>query len=525
MKTMNVFESLIDELKRENLLEEGIELGQEKTEENKNDSEVLTKQDKNSPESQLVSSPDFALTGELSDEPDVREETDFYRRSAMEEVSSLQMVEHIFSGVEREQLKKIPKSYDSIPVSTALHDFLQVSKNGNNPENSAAEFKLMQETESWYTTLSYRDKNILSAQLRRYCETAKPALSAQALASLARFYRNAPYSETGRSKFDMVITRLFSVEKGDEREAAFNRREIVQHLSELYADWSSVALYDTEDDAEISETVQNFEKFIAEAETFEGFEKLVASNFFNRLRTYKEQTGVNFYAPQIAAIVIECNIRVGNVYVRLLNEERDQTNSDILENKYGYLLDQTISEAASKTLQLTTLLEEKNAYQEVGEQADEEVFEFEEDDSVASEADLLDEEKQLEPVSPKSLQINKILIAAVITIVLLIAGFYFFRGNSVVTDINSETGKEIQLEAYYFKDYLKSAKIKDNSLNCVVNSNWNKISPEKKREVLKNILAVGKEKGYGSVHLQTDSGKTVDYISNDSIIDGNLNGN
>jgi len=57
----------------------------------------------------------------------------------------------------------------------------------NTTEHAQAEFRLMQETENWYSALSHRDKYITVAHLRRYCETSRPALSAQALISLARF--------------------------------------------------------------------------------------------------------------------------------------------------------------------------------------------------------------------------------------------------------------------------------------------------------------------------------------------------
>ena len=54
-------------------------------------------------------------------------ESEFYRRRATEEVSALKIVEHILSGVEREHMKISPKTYDDVPVSIALHDFLKIT--------------------------------------------------------------------------------------------------------------------------------------------------------------------------------------------------------------------------------------------------------------------------------------------------------------------------------------------------------------------------------------------------------------
>ena len=240
---------------------------------------------------------------------------------------------------------------------------MQVANDANSPEYSAAEFQLLKETESWYSSLSLRDMRIMTAHLRRYCETSRPPLSSPALVALARFYRNSPFTEQIRSKFDLVVTRLFSKESGaNQREMVFSREELLTHLSELYADWSSVSLYSTEEnDGEISQAAQEFENFTAEAEAAESFDELINSNFFNRLRIFKESCHEDFYAPQVAAAGIECNIRVGNRYVELLEEEKQAGNVADLESKYGLSHDQAISEATGKTLSLIELLKQKTA--------------------------------------------------------------------------------------------------------------------------------------------------------------------
>lgn len=158
---------------------------------------------------------------------------EFFRKRAVNEVGGLQTVERIFSGVERQQKKTVPKPYDDLTVKKALDDFLQISEDVKSPAHASAEFQLMQETENWYSALSHRDKQISITHLRCYCETAKPPLSSEALLALARFYRNSPYSEAVRSKFDLIVTRLFSNDLPDEkRERAFERDELIEHLAD-----------------------------------------------------------------------------------------------------------------------------------------------------------------------------------------------------------------------------------------------------------------------------------------------------
>jgi hypothetical protein len=522
---MKVFDDLIEELKEENLIEEAVfeqtnastpENGQEKTAsdiaQSKVSKPITTVQNELFPNKQSDSILQSITNTELHLPSD---ENDFYRQRAMEEVSALKLVELIFSAVEREQAKISPKPYDDLPVSKALHDFLQVSKNPNSPESAAAEFKLMQETESWYSALAHRDQNILPVHLRRYCETTRPALSSQAQVSLARFYRNSPYSESVRSKFDLIVTRLFSKEVGtDERFLVFEYDDLVQHLSELYADWSSIPLYSTDDDSELSIIVPKFEDFINEARSAADFEELVKTDFFNRLRSFKESTGENFYAPTVTATAINCNIKVGNRYVELLREEKKKNNGSKLEEKYKFLLDHTISEATSKTLQLVQLLKEKrfepSPVAAPKPKAAKIKFDFPDEKPVAA------VKKESGTTKSKHLRANKWLIALTLFTVIATSALYTWV-EFVTPKASTKEVQVLELDGYYFKEYIKVAKITNETLIGVTNPSWFQISEDKKTEVLKNIISVGKEKGFKTVQLLNNEGKTVGYISTNNI--------
>ena len=371
---MNIFENLIDELKEENLLEETVfktnaeekkpVVSQENVREedtaftNKSDNESKILSQKNLPGEAANKTDIDIVQPETDDKPSGGAE--FYSKRAIDEVSFLRMVEHVFAGIEREQMKIVPKPFDDLEVKKFLHTFLQVSKDLNQNEQAQAEFQLLQETENWYSALTHRDKRISINHLRRYCETTRPPLSSPALVALARFYRNSPYSEQARGKFDFVITRLFSRDiENEHREMVFSREELVAHLKGLYAEWSSVPLYSTdEDDSEILLIALRFEDFITEATVAGNFDELIKNDFFNRLRLFKKETNENFFAPLVVAADIESNIRIGNRYVELL--EKEKSNKTSFEDKYGFLHDQTISDATGKTFQLVELLSRKN---------------------------------------------------------------------------------------------------------------------------------------------------------------------
>ena len=386
---MNVFEDLIVELKEANLLEKtvmdvgsqpgdtDVELYETAVAEGLETAEPQTEPEAQNTPEQISFADDYLKTMELAEEqidelevihtPDriafpvpkkPAHDRQFFQKRAVDEVASLQVVEHVLTGVEREHLKTVPKAYDDLNAKKALHAFVQVSENVNSEEHAQVEFLLMQETESWCLALAERDRNISVAHIRRYCENSRPALSSQAMLALARFYRNLPYSESVRGKFDFVMTRLFSKSAdGERRRLLFGRDEMLEHLTKLYSDWSSIPLYAADDDdSNILLTALSFEELAVEAESAETFDELIKSDFFGRQRLFKESISELFFAPIVTVGAIECNIRIGNVYVDLIDRERQKSDVASIESKYGDLYDQTISDAAGRTLDLVDLL-------------------------------------------------------------------------------------------------------------------------------------------------------------------------
>lgn len=438
-------------------------------------------------------------------------EKEYFRKRAMDEVTGLQMVDHVLSGVEREQMKLVPKPYDDLPVKLALHDFLQVAQETSTTEHAQAEFRLMQETENWCSALSHRDKHISIAHLRRHCETTRPALSPQALIALARFYRNSPYSEPVRSKFELVVTRLFSREvENDGRELLLSREEMIQQLKELYADWSSIQLYSSsEEDSEILISVLKFEDFINEALNTESFEELINSDFFNRLRLFKQNCNENFFAPLVTVSAIEANVRIGNRYLELLNKEKEKFNAATLEEKYGFLHDQAISDATGKTFQLAEMLHERgaNAKKEAAE-----IVEISVKDQ-----DLKKRARVQKKPRSKIYAVNKWLLSATILTIVVCVGLFFWAEYESQSVKPSPNVKKVNLENSEFKDFIQTARIDSDTFYGVTTTAWESLSREKKEEMLKKLLSIGTEKSYKKVHLVNTGGRAVGFSSPEKI--------
>ncbi|MBX7169349.1 MAG: hypothetical protein K1X72_00090 [Pyrinomonadaceae bacterium] len=444
-------------------------------------------------------------------------EKEFYRRRATEEVNSLQIVEHILSAIEREQMKIVPKPYDDISVKMALHDFLKITEEAQTNEHTQAEFKLMQETESWYSALAHRDKHISIGDLRRYCENTRPTLSLQALAALARFYRNSPFTEAVRNKFDVVVTRLLTKEIfPDRREILFDREELIKHLTDLYADWSSIPLYETENDSDVLLATLKIEDFINEVVNANSFEDLISKDFFNRLRLFKESVGEKFFSPLLTATSIECNVIVGNKYVDLLDKERAMNNAKSIEEKYQFFLDQTVSDATSKTLQLVEVLKEKKGE---GAGISSKTAETLAEREVLKLDKPLEKYRKINQNKTKSpfFGINKWLFAAAILTVIFAVSLVVYVEIFTEPIKTSSSVIKVNLEESSLQEYFKTARINRGTFYAITKPEWDSLSKDVKEDILKKTLAVGSEQGYFKIHLMDSEGKTMAFASQSGI--------
>ena len=119
--------------------------------------------------------------------------------------------------------------------------------------------------ESWEAVLAERDRNLSVEALRRYAEKANPALSPQTLFALLLFYRSVAFSRATASKFDFVVTRLFSkFAEREQRDLRCPCGEITRHLKERYADWYGRGGDTVHNDADMTLLVLSFDDFISE---------------------------------------------------------------------------------------------------------------------------------------------------------------------------------------------------------------------------------------------------------------------
>ena len=515
---MNVFEDLIDDLKADNLLEAN-GIGTKAPVIVKADKDLETaailkelaaleeRGDPVTPDPAQSSNPDLNAAFPNIQMPD--DKRDLFRKRAMEDVSSLQMVEHVISSIEREHMKIVPAAYDDLEVKKALHKFLQVS-DLESPEHAESEYLLLQETECWNSAIAERDDRISVANIRRFCERSRPALSSQALMALARFYRNSPFSVEVRGKFDVVMTRLFSHDIEEEkRRLIFGREEMSGHIQILYANWSSIQIYSSEENAEeMTLAVSQFEDLVIEAESANSFDELLKVDFFEKLRRFKESTAELFYVPEVCGLGIECNVRVGNKYVELIQSEKAKTKTATVEQKYGYSYDQIISDAASKTLLLVNLLRAKHNVAEPEESGTSFDEVFPDKKVVSAEWATNKKISRLEIFG-----VNKWFMATAFLLIAISVGIYFWAENASGAQDGTVVAAEIDLGTSEIKEHLLAARGSDETFYGIVKPTWDAMSEDKQKAFLQDVLNYGRGKGYKRVNLLSSRGRTVGFGS------------
>lgn len=539
---MNVFEDLIVELKEEHLLEETVfdtagvaaspvaakdKAGDKETDHETDGCEIDASElaeDSGETHPEIVGNDEAPGTTESKSKKKkaAKGTREFFKKRAVAEVSSLQMVEHVLTAVEREYMKVKPHAFDDFNVKRDLNAFLHVP-DSDIDEQKKTEFALMQQTEAWCSALAARDNNIAVQHLRLYCENTRPALSSQAMLALARFYRNSPYSEPVRAKFDFVITRLFSRPvSGERRKPLFARDEALGHLNTLYREWSSVPLYTAENDqSNITLTAMSFDDLTAEAEGAAAFDDLIESDFFGRLRLFKESISEMFFAPDVTIAAIEANVSIGNAYVKLIDLERQKADVDAIQSKYGDLDDETISDAAARTLELVDLLRAPLDVEDA-------LFEAAEPEQEPLERIILDPSpKELEPqpesrialpafvtnLKENAFQVNRWLLAVSILLIMASVGVYIWANYMVEEPTQSAAVKTVNLDDAIFKEHLKAAKISGETLHGILLPSWNDLSKEQREEYLKKIMQAAPRLGFKQVNLLKHDGKPAGFAS------------
>jgi hypothetical protein len=249
---------------------------------------------------------------------------------------ALQIAEQVLTNIERVQLKVPHKSYVAKKISALLGEY-KAGQTEETGESLQLEFRILQELHFWRSTLSRRDEAVKTFHLRRFYDENASSVTAQMLAALGCFYRSLMPSFEVRSKYDFVVTQLFSIKLTDEpRYVRVGGEELIERLQRYNVLWTGIEIdwADKKTRRMREEAIAIFDALRAEVGGYHRLEDLLKSNFFNRVRRHKQYLGETFFAPEVTAASIQCNVAVGNKFSQLVSEENDSFRNS-LESEHG----------------------------------------------------------------------------------------------------------------------------------------------------------------------------------------------
>jgi hypothetical protein len=428
-------------------------------------------------------------------------------KRALEEMSALQMTQQVLAMIEQSMQKPAVKEYNSAGVKKYLHELFTLSPDASSEEINGMEFIYWQEIQLWRSALSQRDGFISASDLRYYCESSKPPLSEQALLALARFYRGLPASERTTSKFDMILTRIFSIdEENGLRRLSATRSAVAETLEDFYKDWLGISPQHAIEDEKISKAASKFSEFITRAGDAPDFETLIGESFFGVIKDYKKELSQIFYAPEVAAAAIDCNIKVGNRFVELLDQYREQEKAEgkKISESLDPLLEQIVSETTNKTLRV--VYEAKKNHSKLQQQRERQRL-------LEKETFVVPETKKVRvrrPVNTGSLLgVNIWLLVIGFAAILSSGMLYLWVQYSSPENLNVQAAQKLNEKELPGGEFLMAARVSNNAFYGVVTTKWNALTEDGKKKVIDQLISAGKEKGYSQVALLNTDGKLI----------------
>lgn len=257
--------------------------------------------------------------------PQVAKDSLAYLRRAIERMKSLQATERILACLEQARLQRVPEKLKLKPLVTAINSLNLALREGVEAKVQATRAVVQQELAAAVAHLVRRDARAMTYDLRRFCESEPAVLDLQALAALASFYYALPLSEASRSKYDFVITQLFSlVGEARQRHLKVSREQIAKRLTTMCQAWDEGEVRETVKATLVTACLWQFEEFIAEVQAIPTLEELITSAFFQRVRDFKTNLGTLFFVPAVTAASVAANVTIANSFLALLRKESQE---------------------------------------------------------------------------------------------------------------------------------------------------------------------------------------------------------
>jgi hypothetical protein len=273
-----------------------------------------------------------------------------------------------------------------------------------------------------------------------------------------------------------------------------------------------------DDESKLLLTGLSFGDLSKEAEGAINYDQLTESDFFGRLRLFKESISELFYAPSVTAAAIESNIAIGNAFVRLIRAERKKLDSMNIESKYGGLDVQGVSDTTGRTLDVAELarVREKEETAEKEDAIQPTVRRGPVKGTVVVEQSTESKRSPLVAnVVESTRHINRWLVVAGVLVFCLTLALYLWADFFVAEKVSTIGVRQVNVDHTSIGEYIQTARISNETYYGLMLPVWDTLPKDRREEVLKKIFDDGKDKGYRQVSLINKEGKQAGFASAD----------
>jgi hypothetical protein len=249
---------------------------------------------------------------------------------------------------------------------------------------------------------------------------------------------------------------------------------------------------------------------------------LIESDFFGRLRQFKESINELFYEPSVTVSAIGSNVRIGNAYVDLIFKERQKLDAESIQAKYSEFNEKSgsVSDAAGRTLELGGLLDVMTDDVILAQQIAVAEAKAAQAGNAPTPETVSVPEKAKAARSPfvgrlidNIKGVNKVLVGVCVVLALATAGLYVWSTHIVDENVSTTGVTKVDLDNSVLSEHIKLGKISGETFYGVLNPTWDGLQKEMREEYLQKVLAAGVEKGYKKVDLVSKNGENAGYAS------------
>jgi hypothetical protein len=410
------------------------------------------------------------------------------------EVNYLQVLENTFTSLQKDDPNFSANHFNNQKLKKLFLEFQETGSSISNEDKKKFIGLINQELNLWRKQIVELEKPVTAEKLRFSIEKANPPIHHTILISLARFYFVFKDSAEKRSKFENLAMFLFNDEiENQKRKLIRDKAEIVKSYDDVFVNWTKKQEISFEKNL-VNVVVTELDNFVKQVEECKKLAELREKDILSNYKKFKQNLGKGFYHQDIFIEILEKNTKIGNIIIDKIIKEMSENREEFLLQSF-YDFEVQFANSLCKSLNINNI----KPFQEPKAIKIDNNVEYKTVNKKASKISSYSQSK------PKT---RKWLIAACIISILITLGLNF----GYILELTQKKTAEAEVvnqKSLPNGQYLAEAKIQNKTLQIIVKDDWDKLTPDAKKETATKIMALGPETGYNEIVFMKVTGEQV----------------